>query len=937
MRSTGRRLALLGGVAASVLFAPLLLANAVLASEPAAPTAAQRGEQLAPLPPIDIPFTKFTLSNGLTLIVHEDHKAPIVAVNIWYHVGSKNEPVARSGFAHLFEHLMFNGSENYNTDFFKATELLGATDQNGTTNEDRTNYFQNVPTSALDSILWLESDRMGHLVGAIDQARLDEQRGVVQNEKRSGENQPYGRVWDVITEATYPSDHPYGHTVIGSMDDLNAADLDTVKAWFRDYYGAANATIVLAGDITPEEAKAKVEQYFGDIPPGPPVTHANRMIAPMVGHSSETMFDRVGQPRLYKLWNTPEAGSAEGDYLGLLGQVLSSGRNSRLYKRLVFDDQVAVSVQAVQNGSEIGGQFLVIVTAKPGQDLGRIEAIVDEEMARLLRDGPTADELERARTVQGASLIRGAERIGGFGGKSDLLAESQVFHGDPNAWKTSYERVLAARPADLTAAGRTWLSDGSYALSVLPFPDYAAAATGVDRSHGVPPAGAVPAADFPAIQHATLSNGLKVILASRDGVPTVAMNLIVNAGSSTDGTDKAGVASLTPSVMTNGTDDLNALQISDRLQLLGASIGGGSAVDYTSVSLNALKPRLEPSLALYADIIEHPAFRQEDFTRAQAQQVAGIQQANRNPGTIANKVLAANVFGPNSPYGRPTTGTETTVGALTPADTKTYHDTWFRPDNATLVVVGDITLAELQPQLERAFAGWRAPSSPLPAKPESSVAAAPAQPQVFLVNRPGPQSIITAGRLTAPFDASSEPVQDTFNAALGGNFTSRINMNLREDKHWSYGAGSGVRSANGPRLFVATAAVQSDKTAESAAEVRRELSEVTAGRPMTAAELDSTKANLIQGMAGEWETNAAVMGDLTQMVVFGKPETYYDGYADGVRATTPTSAAAAAQRVVGSGPTTWVIVGDVAQMRDKVEALNLGQVHAVDANGVPVP
>ena len=421
MTIAARRLALLGGAAVS-----LLAAAAHAAPAPAAPPAVQNraaAAALPALPDVDIPFTKMVLPNGLTLIVHEDHKAPIVAVNIWYHVGSKNEPVGRSGFAHLFEHLMFNGSENFNNDFFKATELLGATDQNGTTNTDRTNYFQNVPTSALDSVLWLESDRMGHLLGAIDQARLDEQRGVVQNEKRQGENQPYGRVWDAITEATYPADHPYGHTVIGSMADLDAASLDDVKGWFRDYYGAANATIVLAGDITPEEARAKVEHYFGDIPSGPPVTQPQRMIARMEGAQREVMYDRVGQPRLYKVWNVPPTGDAATDYLGLLGQVLSSGRTSRLHKRLVFDDQVATSVFAGTSESEIGSQFLVMVTAKPGQDLGAIERVVDEEMARLLRDGPSAEELERARTVTGAGLVRGLERIGGFGGTSDRLAE----------------------------------------------------------------------------------------------------------------------------------------------------------------------------------------------------------------------------------------------------------------------------------------------------------------------------------------------------------------------------------------------------------------------------------------------------------------------------------------------------------------------------------
>jgi zinc protease len=932
MRPHGLRLALMGGAAASVLFA-----SSAFATEPApAQRNAPRAEQLAPLPQVDIPFTKFVLDNGLTLIVHEDRKAPIVAVNIWYHVGSKNEPVGRSGFAHLFEHLMFNGSENYNNDFFKGTELLGATDQNGTTNTDRTNYFQNVPTSALDAMLWLESDRMGHLAGAISQERLDEQRGVVQNEKRSGENQPYGRVWDAITNATYPADHPYGHTVIGSMDDLNAADLDTVKSWFRDYYGAANAVIVLAGDISPEEAKEKVERYFGDIPSGPPVTHPTRMIAPMVGQQAETMYDRVGQPRMYKVWNTPEAGSADSDYLAMLSQIMTSGRNSRLYKRLVFDDQIAVNVAAFQSEGEIGSQFLVMVTAKPDQDLARIEAIVDEEMAKLLRDGPTAQELERARTTLGAALVRGTERIGGFGGKSDLLAESQVYHGDPGAWRVSYDRLLAARPADLTAAGQRWLRDGSYTLSVLPFPEYAASATGVDRSQGVPPTGAVPAAVFPDVQHTTLSNGLKVILAPRDGVPTVSMNLIVKAGSAVDPDGKAGIAALAPAVMTNGTDTLDALEISDRQQLLGATLGAGSATDYSSISMTALDTRMEPSLALYADVIQNPAFRPADFTRSQAQQVAGIQQSNRSPGAIANRVLAANVYGAESPYGRPTNGTEASVATLTPADAEAYHAAWFRPDNATLVVVGDTTLAELQPQLERAFANWKAPSTPLPARPEARVAEAPTQPRVLLVNRPGPQSIITAGRLTSAFDAASEPVQDTFNTALGGAFTSRINMNLREDKHWSYGAGSGVRTANGPRMFAATAAVQSDKTAESVAEVRRELTEVVGSRPMTEAELAAVKANLIQGMAGGWETNGAVMNELTQMVVYGRPENYYDDYAARVNGTTVAAASEAARTVVGSGPTTWVIVGDVATMKPKIEALNIGPVQVVDVNGVPV-
>jgi zinc protease len=924
---------LLGGAAAAVLLASAFQVQAQVAASVAASPATQ--ERLAPLPDVDIPFTRFVLNNGLTVIVHEDHKAPIVAVNIWYHVGSKNEPTGRSGFAHLFEHLMFNGSENFNNDFFKATELLGATDQNGTTNNDRTNYFQNVPTSALDSLLWLESDRMGHLVGAIDQARLDEQRGVVQNEKREGENQPYGRVWDLITAATYPSDHPYGHTVIGSMDDLEAASLDDVKAWFRDYYGAANATIVLAGDITPEEARAKVEQYFGDIPSGPPVTQPARMIARMEGAQREVMYDRVGQPRLYKVWNVPPGGEADTHYLGMLGQVLSSGRTSRLYKRLVFDDQVATSVSARVSEREIGSQFTVVITAKPGQDLANIERIVDEEMARLLRDGPTADELERARTAVGASYVRGLERIGGFGGKSDRLAASQVFQGDPAAWRVGYERLLNATPANLTAAGREWLTDGSYALEVRPFPDFTVAATGADRTH-MPTPGAAPQADFPNVEHFTLSNGLKVVLAPRTGVPTVSMNLIVEAGSAADPVGKNGVAALTPAVMTNGTDSLTALEIGDRAQLLGASIGGSSSVDYTSISLNAIESRLEPSLALYADIIQHPAFRADDFQRARAQQISGIQQSNRSPGAIASRVMVASVFGPEHPYGRPASGTEATVNALSPTDAEAYHATWFRPDNATLVVVGDTTQAELVPALERAFRTWRAPAAPLPVKPAAPAMPASHAPRIYIVDRAGPQSSIITGRLVAPFDPATEGPISVADTALGGAFTSRINMNLREDKHWSYGAGSFVGIARGERLFRVSSGVQADKTAESIAEIHRELSEVVGSRPLTEAEIAAVRSNLVLGMAGGWETNAAVADDLTRMVVYGVPENYYDGYAASVNGTTPQSASVAARALVGEGPTTWVVVGDRAQIEPKIRALGIGEVVVVDVNGQPV-
>ncbi|MFZ4621190.1 MAG: M16 family metallopeptidase, partial [Bacteroidota bacterium] len=329
---------------------------------------------------INIPYEKFTLDNGLTVLVHEDHKAPIVAVNVWYHVGSKNEKVGKSGFAHLFEHLMFNGSENFDTDYFQALERIGATDLNGTTSEDRTNYFQNVPTSALDIVLWMESDRMGHLAGAISQAKLDEQRGVVQNEKRQGDNQPYAVADELSIKATWPAGHPYSWSVIGSMEDLNAASLDDVKEWFKNYYGAANAVVVVAGDIDVKTAKAKMQKYFGDIPSGPPVAKYDEFIAKRTGVIRQRAEDRVPQSRIFKVWNTPKFSSPENHQLMLFADVLASGKTSRLYKRLVYDDQIATSVSAYVDAREIAGQFNIDVTAKPGSDLTAVEKAINEEL-----------------------------------------------------------------------------------------------------------------------------------------------------------------------------------------------------------------------------------------------------------------------------------------------------------------------------------------------------------------------------------------------------------------------------------------------------------------------------------------------------------------------------------------------------------------------------
>ena len=440
---------------------------------------------------IDIPYERFVLDNGLTVIVHEDHKAPIVAINTWYHVGSKNEKPGKTGFAHLFEHLMFGGSEHAPGRYIESMEKIGATDLNGTTNPDRTNYFENVPTSAVDFTLWMESDRMGHLLGALDQKTLDLQRGVVQNEKRQGENQPYGVTRQLLTQNTYPAGHPYSWTTIGEMADLDAASMTDVKDWFKTYYGPSNVVIVIAGDIDAKTAREKVIKYFGDIPAGPPVAHQEIWIAKMTGTHRQVVQDRVPQARIYKVWNIPEYGSAEADYLDLVSDCLSAGKSSRFYKRLVYQDQIATDAAATVDLREIGGQFVIRATARPGQSIAQVEKGLDEELARFIKSGPTPEEMQRVKAQYQANFIRGIERIGGFGGKSDRLAQSEVFRGSPDAYKISLQRVQHATPDDLKTTAQRWLSDGVYILEVNPFPEYKTASAGADRSKepdtGTPP------------------------------------------------------------------------------------------------------------------------------------------------------------------------------------------------------------------------------------------------------------------------------------------------------------------------------------------------------------------------------------------------------------------------------------------------------------------
>ena len=884
---------------------------------------------------IDIPFQKFVLDNGLTVIVHEDHKAPIVAINIWYHVGSKNEKPGKTGFAHLFEHLMFGGSEHSHGRYIDAMEKIGATDLNGTTNNDRTNYFENVPTSAVDFTLWMESDRMGFLLGSLDQKTLDLQRGVVQNEKRQDENQPYAVSDELITKNTYPAGHPYSWTVIGDMADLNAASMADVKEWFKTYYGPSNVTIVIAGDIDAKTAKEKVEKYFGNIPPGPPVAHQEVWIAKMTGTHRQVVQDRVPQARVYKVWNVPQYGSADADYLNMVSDVLSQGKSSRFYKRLVYDDQIATEARASVDLNEIAGQFYIQATARPGEQLARVEKELDEELARFLKDGPTAEELARVKAQHEASFVRGIERIGGFGGKSDRLAMSQVFLGSPDAYKISLQRVQEATAEDLKAAANRWLSDGVYVLEVLPFPDYKSASAGADRSKA-PEIGAPPELKLPKLQHATLSNGLKVILAERHEIPLVDFWLGLDAGYAADQFASPGTASMVMSLLSGGTKTRTALQISDEQELLGARVAARSNLDLSIVQLSALKSKLDPSLDLFADLILNPLFPAADFSRQQRLQLAAIQREKNTPIQMALRVFPGLIYGPGHAYGNPLTGSGTTasVEKLTREDLVKFHEVWFKPNHATLAIAGDTTLAEVTPRLEKLFANWK--PGQIPEKNIKNVQP-PAKSVVYIIDKPGAeQSIIFAGNIAPPRANPEEIAIEAANDDIGGMFGSRLNMDLREDKHWSYGVQSLLWGARGQRPFLAVAPVQTDKTKESLEEMNQQFRGILGDHPVTAEELSRIQSNETLSLPGSFETLNAVGQSILEIVQFGLPEDYYETYAGKVRALTTTDVEQGAKAIVRPDHLIWVVVGDRAKIEPGIKELGLGEIRLLDADGKPI-
>jgi zinc protease len=911
---------------------------------PATPTAPQATTAMrparAPAPAFDraryaIAHKTFVLDNGLTLVVHEDHSVPVVGVNLWYHVGSRNEERGKTGFAHLFEHFFFNGSEHYPHGFREAMDDLGANNRNGTTNTDRTNFFETVPVSGLERTLYLEANRLGYLAARINTEMLERERGVVKNEKRQGENQPYGRVFQRITETIYPAGHPYSWSTIGSMADLDAASLEDVKTWYQTYYGPNNCVLSLAGDITPEAALALVKKYFDGIPPGPPLSRASAWVPRFDRHIRDEMEDRVPQTRVYRVYHAPPAREPSLQHLNLAAGVLSGSRSARLDRRLVYDKGLATNVSSVVFDSELSSLFLVIATVKPGVEPSAVEREIDATIADLIATGPTADELQRARSRRLADFVRGIERLGGFGGRSDVLAESLTFEGKADAYLDQLDTIATATPAQVRATAREWLQTFHYTMTVRPYPKLTPGTTTVNRTV-LPPLGDAPAVQFPEVQRTTLSNGLKVMLLERHGTPIVNVALSVDAGYAADPAGKSGLAALTLGLLDDGTTTRDTFRIVDELDALGARLSTGSSLDLSFVRLSALAANLVPSLTIMADVVRNPSFPPDLFALEQKRAVSQIAQEKAQPVGAALRTLPRLLYGDAHAYGNPFTGSgdDRHVAALTRADLAAWHRDWFHPNASTLIVTGDVTLAALTPALESAFGGW-----PKGTARTKSIGAVPPSPggRVYLIDRPdAPQSVIVAAHVTERGGLPADLAIDTVMRNFGGIATSRLNRNLRLDKHWSYGVQGALPASRGPRPFYIVAPVQSDKTKESMVEIAKEIRGVAAERPVAGEEFASIMRNQTLGLPGRFETLDALEAAAVQLVNLGYPDDYFAQYAARVRGLDEAALAAAAKGYIRPGEVIWLVVGDMRQVEAGIRDLKFGEVIRLDADGAPI-
>jgi zinc protease len=917
----------------------------------AAPTSARAGN---PLP--QIAFQKYTLKNGMDVILHEDHRLPLVAVNIWYHVGPANERPGRTGFAHLFEHMMFEGSQHVGPKtHFRYLEGAGASDINGTTEFDRTNYFETLPSNQLELALWLESDRMGYLLGTLDREKLANQRDVVRNERRqSVEGEPYGLVEEALYHELFPKGHPYYGDVIGSHQDIEAARLDDVREFFRQYYSPNNASLVITGDFTPDRAKGLIEKYFGSIPSGPPVPKISAVTPPITSERKAVITDQVELPRVYMAWITDpifKPGDAEAD---LLARLLGGGKSSRLYKALVYEKQIAQDVKAENQSLMLGSVFEITATAKPGVKPEDLQKAIDDELAKLRKDGPTQQELERARNVAETQIIQKLERLGGFGGVADRLNQYNHFLGDPGYLPKDLERYNRATVADLKRIANEKLQTNLRAVvygvpgnKVLDDPPQTKAEEEQQAKESGTMAGSMPdepwRAQAPTPSAASklslpiptsfkLANGLTVYVMEQHNLPIIAAHLIVLSGSDANPPDVPGLASFTAAMLTEGTNRRSAPQVADDAAQIGTAVHSNSTNDFSSVSIDTLTQNIGPALDLLSDVTLNPKFDPAEIERVRKRRQTQLLQLKDDPVRLGFRAFRKVLYGSAHPYGYLEIGTEKANQSITRDQMIKFWRRGYAPGNSALVLSGDMAVQDARSLAEKYFGTWKGDTNkhlPPPVNTKTTRA-------IYIVDKPAaPQTFVFAGGIGAPRSTPDYVPIEVMNNALGGLFSSRLNMNLREQHGYTYGAFSVFAYRRGPGMFGAGGSIRTDATAPAVQETFKELERIRSSQ-LSPEELKFAKGAFSLSLAGYFETTDFTSNAMGDLFTYDLPLDYYNRLPEQIDTVTAQDVQRVANAYVHPGTSVVVAAGDRAKIEPELKKLTMGPVEILDSEGNPV-
>ncbi len=897
-------------------------------------------------------YEKYKLKNGLDVILLEDHRLPLVAVNIWYHVGPANERPGLTGFAHLFEHMMFEGSKYVGEKaHFLHLETAGASSINGTTDFDRTNYFETLPSNQLELALWLESDRMGFLLDKLDSRKLENQRDVVRNERRqSVESAPYGLVQEELFHQLFPKEHPYYASVMGSHADIESAQLNDVRSFFQLYYAPNNASLAIVGDIDLAETKKLVEKYFGPIPAGKPIPRAMAATPPITIQKRVTVGDQVELPRTYLAWITDPVFSQGDAECDLMAKILGGGKSSRLYRSLVYKKRIAQDIGAQQYSLALGSIFTIEATSKPGIGPQQIEDAIWEELDRFQKDGPTDSELERARNTIESAIIRALETLGGFGGVADRLNQYNHFLGDPGYLPKDLERYQKASTESLhrlaqnklrrEASVVVWGVPGSKIINDVPKSSHTSNDPVFEtpeipnqnwRSSSPSPKPAS-ALSLPIPQKFRLRNGLSVFLIEQHSLPVVSANVITLSGSDRNPADQPGLASFTAEMLDEGTGKRSPLEIAADADQIGATVSTGSSTDLSYIATRTLKKNVDAAFELVSDILLNPSFSAAEIDRIRNDRLTHILQQKDNPGVLGIKVFFDAVYGSSHPYGYTDVGTEQSNQVVTRDHLMSFYQAGYFAANSALVVAGDMTESEIHSLAEKYFGQWIETGSIA----QFPAVRANAPRRIVIVEKSdAPQTVLRIGHIGVPRSSPDYVAIDVMNTALGGLFSSRINLNLREKHGFTYGASSAFVFRRGPGPFLVGTSVRTDVTARAVVEIFREIERIRENE-ITAEELSTAKDSISRSLPGLFETTPEAASSIGQLFVHDLPLGYYHELPEQIRKISASEVQRVAREYLKPEETVIVAVGDRGRIEPELAKLNLGPIEIRDSAGNPI-